>query len=599
MNTGQSENRLVGSIPKIGIRPVIDGRQRGVRESLEDPTLNLAKSVAKFLEENLRHSNGMPVECVLADTTIGGVAEAAKAEEKFQRQGVGVSLTITKSWTYGTETIDQNPLRPKAIWGFNGSERPGAVYLAAAAAGHNQKGLPVFKIYGQNVQDAEDRSIPEEVKEKILKFAKAGLAVATMRGKSYLAMGGVAMGIAGSIVDEEVFQDYLGMRNEYIDMSEFTRRIAENIYDQEEFEKALAWVQKNCSEGKDNNPEAEQASREEKDEQWKFVVKMTLIARDLMIGNSRLKELGYQEEAKGHNAIAAGFQGQRQWTDHFPNGDFMEAILNSSFDWNGIRESYIVATENDSLNAVPMLFNHLLTNRAQIFSDVRTFWSPEAVLRVTGKKLTGRAKNGIIHLINSGSTTLDGSGKMKDEAGNSVMKEFWDIKEEEVAACLKATEWRPANLGYFRGGGFSSQFLTEGGMPVTMSRLNTVKGLGPVLQIAEGYTVEIDPEIHEVLNQRTDPTWPTTWFVPNLTGKGAFKDVYSVMNNWGANHGAISYGHIGDQLITLAAMLRIPVNMHNVAAKRIFRPDAWNLFGTKNLESADYRACKNFGPLYR
>ncbi len=595
----KGEKRLIGSMPKIGIRPVIDGRQRGVRESLEDPTMDLAKSAAKFLEENLRHPNGMPVKCVVADTTIGGVAEAAKAEEKFQSEGVGVSLTVTKSWTYGTETIDQNPLRPKAIWGFNGSERPGAVYLAAAAAGHNQKGLPVFKIYGKDVQDAEDTTIPEEVKEKILKFSKAGLAVATMRGKSYLSMGGVAMGIAGSIVDEEVFQDYLGMRNEYIDMSEFTRRIEEDIYDQEEFEKALAWVKENCTEGKDNNPEAEQASRAEKDEQWEFVVKMTLIARDLMIGNPRLEELGYKEEANGHNAIAAGFQGQRQWTDHFPNGDFMEAILNSSFDWNGIREAYMMATENDSLNAVPMLFNHLLTNRAQIFSDVRTFWSPEAVERVTGKKLTGRAENGIIHLINSGSTTLDGTGKMKDEAGNSVMKEFWNISEEEVDACLEATEWRPANLGYFRGGGFSSQFLSEGGMPVTMARINTVKGLGPLLQIAEGYTVEIDPEIHEVLNQRTDPTWPTTWFVPNLTGEGAFKDVYSVMNNWGSNHGAISYGHIGDQLITLASMLRIPVNMHNVAEERIFRPDAWNLFGTKDLESADYRACKNFGPLYR
>lgn len=599
MSEVKGKKRLIGSMPKIGIRPTIDGRERGVRESLEAQTMSLAKRVAELLETKLRHPNGLPVECVIADTTIGGVAEAAKAEEKFQREGVGVSLSVTPSWCYGTETIDQNPLRPKAIWGFNGSERPGAVYLAAAAAGHNQKGLPVFKIYGKNVQDAETKNIPEDVKDKILKFAKAGLAAAIMRGKSYLSMGGVSMGIAGSIVDEEVFQDYLGMRNEYIDMSEFTRRIEEEIYDQKEFEKALVWVKENCKEGKDNNLESEQLSRKEKDKQWEFIVKMTIIARDLMIGNPKLKEIGFGEEANGHNAIAAGFQGQRQWTDHFPNGDFMEAILNSSFDWNGIREAYIMATENDSLNAVPMLFNHLLTNRAQIFSDVRTFWSPEAVERVTGKKLTGRAKNGIIHLINSGSTTLDGTGKMKDQAGNSVMKEFWEIEEKEVAACLEATEWRPASLGYFRGGGFSSQFLSEGGMPVTMARMNIVKGLGPVLQIAEGYTVEIDPEIHEVLNQRTDPTWPTTWFAPNLTGEGVFKDVYSVMNNWGANHGAISYGHIGDQLITLASMLRIPVNMHNVAADRIFRPDAWNLFGTKDLESADYRACKNFGPLYR
>ncbi|QTL99884.1 L-fucose isomerase [Iocasia frigidifontis] len=585
-------------MPKIGIRPTIDGRERGVRESLEEQTMNLAKSAARFLEENLCHANGLPVECVIADTTIGGVAEAAMAEEKFQKEGVGVSLTVTPCWCYGTETIDTDPLRPKAIWGFNGTERPGAVYLAAALAAHNQKGLPAFGIYGKDVQDAGDTSIPEDVQEKLLKFAKAALATATIKGKSYLSMGNVAMGIAGSIADEEVFQNYLGMRNEYVDMSEFIRRIEEGIYVQEEFERALKWVKENCQEGQDNNPQEEQQSRKEKDQQWKFVIKMAMIARDLMIGNPKLAELGYGEESHGHNAIAAGFQGQRQWTDHFPNGDFMEAILNSSFDWNGIREPFILATENDSLNAIPMLFGHLLTNTAQIFADVRTYWSPAAVERVTGKKLSGMAENGIIHLINSGSATLDGTGQQsKDE--KAVMKPFWEITDNEVDKCLQATSWCPASLGYFRGGGFSSQFLTKGGMPVTMSRMNSVKGLGPVLQIAEGYTVDIPADIHDILNQRTDPTWPTTWFVPKLTGKNAFKDVYSVMNNWGANHGAISYGHIGDLLITLASILRIPVNMHNIEEERIFRPDAWNLFGTKEQEGADYRACQNFGPLYK
>ncbi|WP_205739330.1 L-fucose isomerase [Halocella sp. SP3-1] len=598
MSNLKGKRRLIGAMPKIGIRPTIDGRERGVRESLEEQTMNLAKSAARFLEENLCHANGLPVECVIADTTIGGVAEAAMAEEKFQKEGVGVSLTVTPCWCYGTETIDTDPLRPKAIWGFNGTERPGAVYLAAALAAHNQKGLPAFGIYGKDVQDAGDTSIPEDVQEKLLKFAKAALVVATIKGKSYLSLGNVSMGIAGSIVDEEVFQNYLGMRNEYVDMSEFTRRIEEGIYDQKEFEKALKWVKKNCLEGKDNNPQKEQVSRKEKDQQWGFVVKMTMIARDLMIGNPRLAELGYGEESHGHNAIAAGFQGQRQWTDHFPNGDFMEAILNSSFDWNGIREPFILATENDSLNAIPMLFGHLLTNTAQIFADVRTYWSPVAVERVTGKKLSGMAENGIIHLINSGSATLDGTGQQsKDE--KAVMKPFWEITDNEVDKCLQATSWCPASLGYFRGGGFSSQFLTKGGMPVTMSRMNSVKGLGPVLQIAEGYTVDIPADIHDILNQRTDPTWPTTWFVPKLTGKNAFKDVYSVMNNWGANHGAISYGHIGDLLITLASILRIPVNMHNIEEERIFRPDAWNLFGTKEQEGADYRACQNFGPLYK
>lgn len=598
MQQNPPQKRLRGSLPKIGIRPVIDGRLRGVRESLEDQTMNMAKNAAKFLTENLRHPNGLPVECVIADTTIGGVAEAADCAEKFQREGVGVSLTVTPCWCYGTEVMDTDPLIPKAVWGFNGTERPGAVYLAAALAGYTQKGLPTFSIYGHDVQDNNDTSIPADVQEKLLRFAKAGLAVAEMRGKSYLALGAVSMGIAGSIVDQNFFADFLGMRNETVDMSEFVRRWEEGIYDKDEYEKALAWVKDNCKEGKDLNPPELQISRERKDWEWETVVKMTMIARDLMIGNPRLKELGFGEEALGHNAITAGFQGQRQWTDHFPNGDFLEAILNSSFDWNGIREAFVMATENDSLNGVAMLFGHLVTDTAQIFSDVRTYWSPEAVKRVTGKKLSGLAENGIIHLINSGSTTLDGTGQASDAKGNPVMKSFWELSAAEAQQCLDHTTWYPASQGYFRGGGFSSQFVTRGQMPITMSRVNLVKGLGPVLQIAEGWTVELPEKMHEVLNQRTDPTWPTTWFAPRLTGAGAFTDVYSVMANWGANHGAISFGHIGDRLITLAAMLRIPVNMHNVPAERIFRPSTWNAFGTEDPEGADYRACRNFGPLY-
>ncbi|HHW00331.1 MAG TPA: L-fucose isomerase [Clostridiaceae bacterium] len=594
----QPHNRLIGPMPKVGIRPVIDGRRRGVRESLENQTMNMAKAAARLISENLRHPNGLPVECVIADRCIGGIAEAAMADEKFAREGVGVSLSVTPCWCYGTETMDMDPYRPKAIWGFNGTERPGAVYLAAVLAAHSQKGLPAFGIYGRDVQDANDTSIPEDVKEKILRFVKAGLAVAYMRNKSYLSIGSVSMGIAGSMVDPGFFQDYLGMRNEYVDMSEIIRRIDEEIYDKEEYARALQWVKENCKEGADNNPPEIQKSREEKDKQWEFVVKMTMIARDLMIGNPKLAEMGYEEEAMGHNAIASGFQGQRQWTDHFPNGDFMEAMLCSSFDWNGIREPFIVATENDCLNGVAMLFGHLLSDRAQLFSDVRTYWSPEAVKRVTGKAPTGLAENGFIHLINSGATTLDGTGQQTDKDGNPVMKPYWEITPEDAAKCLDATSWRPASLGYFRGGGFSSNFLTKGGMPVTMSRINLVKGLGPVLQIAEGYTVELPEDVHHILDMRTDPTWPTTWFVPRLTGKGAFKDVYSVMANWGANHGAISYGHIGADLITLASMLRIPVCMHNVPEEKIYRPSSWSAFGTTDLEGADYRACMNFGPLY-
>ena len=591
-------NRNIGRLPKVGIRPVIDGRERGVRESLEVQTMNMAKAAAKLIEENLRFPGGEKVECVIADTTIGGVAEAAMCADKFEREGVAVSLTVTPAWCYGTEVMDSHPSIPKAVWGFNGTERPGAVYLAAALAGYTQKGLPAFGIYGRDVQDAGDQNIPDDVKEKLLRFVKSALVVAQMKGKSYLSLGYTSMGIAGSMVNPDFFQDYLGMRTEFVDMTEVKRRIDEEVYDKEEYAKALAWTKENCIEGDDFNKPEMQSNRERKDWEWEIVVKMTLIFRDLMIGNPKLKEAGFGEEALGRNAIAGGFQGQRQWTDYYPNGDFSEAILCSSFDWNGIREAFVFATENDSLNAVPMLFGHLLTNTAQIFSDVRTYWSPEAVKRVTGVELTGLAKDGFIHLINSGPTTLDATAQQKDKDGNPVMKPFWEISEEEAKLCLENTRWCPGEKEYFRGGGYSSQFKTAGKMPVTMSRVNLVKGLGPVLQLAEGYTIELEDAVHNVLDRRTNPTWPTTWFVPNLTGSGAFKDVYSVMANWGANHGAISYGHIGADLITLASLLRIPVCMHNVEDEKIFRPSAWNAFG-ESKEGADYRACANFGPVYR
>jgi len=590
--------RLVGRLPKIGIRPTIDGRRKGVREALENQTMNMARSAAEFLSKNIKHSNGLPVECVIADTTIGGVSEAAMAEEKFEKEGVGLSITVTPSWCYGAETMDMNPFTPKAVWGFNGTERPGAVYLAAVLAAYSQKGIPAFGIYGKDVQDAGDNSIPEDVKGKLLQFAKAGLSVATMKGKSYLSMGSVSMGIAGSIVDPSFFEDYLGMRCEYVDMCEFIRRIDEEIYDKKEYLRALDWVKKNCREGKDNNPAKIQRSRVQKDKDWEFVVKMTIIARDLMVGNTNLEEYGFGEEALGHNAIAAGFQGQRHWTDHFPNGDFLETMLNSSFDWNGIRESLIMSTENDAQNAVSMLFGHLLTDTAQIFTDVRTFWSPEAVKRVTGYNLEGYAASGIIHLSNSGSAALDGTGEQEIN-GKAALKPYWEITDEEARKCLANSQFRPASVEYFRGGGFSANFLTKGGMPVTMIRLNLIKGLGPVLQLAEGFTVQLPDDVCKTLSDRTDPTWPTTWFAPRITGKGAFKDTYAVMNSWGANHSVISYGHIGSQLITLASMLRIPIALSNADEDKILRPSTWGAFGTKDLEGADYRACKNFGPLYK
>lgn len=596
MKVSKPVNRLRGGLPKIGIRPTIDGRCDGVRESLEAQTMGMAKNVAKFLVKELRHPNGAKVECVIADSCIGGVAEAAMAADKFEREGVGVSLTVTPCWCYGSETMDMTPGIPKAVWGFNGTERPGAVYLAAVLAAHSQKGIPAFGIYGRDVQDAGDKTIPADVQEKLLRFAKAGLAVARMRGKSYLSLGAVSMGIAGSIINEDFYQDYLGMRNEYVDMTEFVRRVDEKIYDEAEFKRAIKWVKANCKEGKETNPAGKRFGRKRKDEVWEYCVKMTMIARDLMVGNEKLAKLGFPEEALGRNAIAAGFQGQRQWTDHFPNGDFMESVLCSSFDWNGIRQPYILATENDSLNGVAMLFGHLLTGTAQGFSDVRTFWSPEAVKRVSGHALKGNAAGGLIHLINSGATCLDATGAQKVK-GKSAMKPYWDITAAEVEKCLDATAWGPAVTEYFRGGGFSSTFLTEGGMPITMSRINLVKGLGPVLQIAEGHTVTLPAKVNKTLDERTNPTWPTTWFSPRLTGTGPFNDVYSVMANWGANHGAFSFGHVGADLITMASMLRIPVCMHNVDENAIYRPSSWAAFGMDS-EGSDYRACANFGPLY-
>ena len=591
--------RFQGEWPKIGIRPTIDGRMGGVRESLENQTMNMAKSVVDLLTSTLRYPDGSPVQCVVADSTIGRVAESAACAEKFRREGVGITISVTPSWCYGSETMDMEPHTIKAVWGFNGTERPGAVYLAAVLAGHAQKGLPAFGIYGHDVQDGGTTEIPVDVREKLLRFAKAALAVATMRGKSYLSIGSVCMGIAGSVVNTDFFEDYLGMRCESVDEVEIIRRMTEGIYDKEEYESALAWAKTHCKEGKDTiNRDDLKKDRAANDKDWEFIVKMTLIVRDLMIGNPKLKEMGFGEEALGHNALAAGFQGQRQWTDFYPNGDFTEAILNSSFDWTGIRAPYILATENDSLNGTAMLFGYLLTNTAQIFADVRTYWSPEAVERVTGKKLEGLASGGMIHLINSGAASLDGSGRQSDEEGKPVMKPFWDISQAEAKSCLDATTWMPANREYFRGGGFSSKFLTRGGMPCTMVRLNLIKGLGPVLQIAEGWTVDLDPDVHKILDERTDKGWPTTWFVPRLTDDPNFKDVYSVMNNWGANHGSISSGHIGADLITLASMLRIPVCMHNVPSDDIYRPAAWSAFGM-DKEGADYRACQVYGPLYK
>ena len=596
-----AESRLIGSYPVIGIRPTIDGR-RGkikVRESLEEQTMNMAKSAAKLIEENVFYSNGEHVKVIIADTTIGRVAEAAACEDKFKKAGVDITLTVTPCWCYGAETMDMNPLTIKAVWGFNGTERPGAVYLASVLATHAQKGLPAFGIYGHEVQEADDTTIPQDVQEKILRFARAAVAVATMRGKSYLQIGSVTMGIGGSIISPEFFEEYLGMRVESVDEVEIIRRMEKGIYDEKEYQKALKWVKEKCKPDFDKNPKEMQKTAAEKEKDWEFTAKMACIIKDLYNGNKNLPK-GCEEEAVGHNAIVGGFQGQRQWTDFYPNCDFPESILNSSFDWNGAREPYILGTENDTLNATSMLFMKLLTGRAQMFADVRTYWSGEAVKRVTGYEIEGKAKeaDGFIHLINSGACCVDACGEVKDERGNAVMKKWWEVTDKDIDTMMNATTWPYADLGYFRGGGYSSRFVTRAEMPATMIRLNLIKGLGPVLQIVEGWTVKLPDEVTDKLWKRTDYTWPCTWFTPRVTCKGAFKSAYDVMNNWGANHGAISYGHIGADLITMCSMLRIPVCMHNVDEKDIYRPAAWNAFGM-DKEGQDYRACAAYGPLYK
>ncbi len=597
-----AKSRLIGDYPVIGIRPIIDAR-RGmlkVRESLEDQTMNMAKAAAELFTSNLKYTNGEPVKVVIADTTIGRVAEAAACADKFQKAGVSITLSVTPCWCYGSETMDMDPTTIKGVWGLNATERPGAVYLAAVLAGHAQKGLPAFGIYGHDVQDADDTVIPEDVKEKLLRFGRAAVAVATMKGRSYLQIGSICMGIAGSTINPDVFEDYFGLRVESVDEVEIIRRMTEGIYDEAEFQKALAWTKANCPEGFDKNPVEAQKTPEQKEADWEFVVKMMCIIKDLMNGNPNLPQ-GREEEMVGHNAIAAGFQGQRQWTDFYPNCDFAEALLNTTFDWNGAREPYILATENDTLNGMGMLLMKLLTNRGQIFADVRTYWSGDAVKRVTGYELEGKAKDadGFIHLINSGAACLDASGVSKDAEGNPVMKPWYEVTEEDQKAMLAATTWNAADQGYFRGGGYSSRFVTKAEMPCTMIRLNIIKGLGPVMQIAEGWTIALPDEVTDVLWKRTDYTWPCTWFAPRCDGKeGPFKTAYDVMNNWGANHGAISYGHIGADLITMCSMLRIPVCMHNVPEEKIFRPAAWNAFGM-DKEGQDYRACATYGPMYK
>ncbi|MDO4496198.1 MAG: L-fucose isomerase [Oscillospiraceae bacterium] len=597
-----AKSRLIGDYPVIGIRPIIDGR-RGplkVRESLEEQTMNMAKTAKALFEENLRYSNGEPVKVVISNTTIGRVAEAAACAAQFKKEGVDITLSVTPCWCYGAETMDMDPNTIKGVWGFNATERPGAVYLASVLAAHAQKGLPAFGIYGKDVQDADDTTLPDDVKEKLLRFARAAVAAATMRGKSYLQIGSICMGIAGSSIDPNFIEEYLGMRVESVDEVEIIRRMTEGIYDEEEFQRALKWTKEKCKEGFDKNPEFVRKSDEQKEKDWEFTVKMMCIIKDLMNGNPNLPE-GREEETVGHNAIAAGFQGQRQWTDFYPNADFAEAMLNTSFDWNGTREPYILATENDVLNGLGMLFMKLLTNRPQMFADVRTYWSADSVKRVTGYDIEGVAKDagGFIHLINSGACCLDACGEVKDENGNGIIKEWYNVTDEDAEKILAATTWNAADNGYFRGGGFSSRFLTRAQMPATMIRLNIVKGLGPVLQVAEGWTVNLPDEVSDILWKRTDYTWPCTWFAPRCDGKGPFKSAYDLMNNWGANHGAISYGHIGADILTMASILRIPVALHNVPEEKIFRPAAWGAFGTKDLEGADFRACAAYGPMYK
>jgi len=588
----------LNKLPVIGIRAVIDPRRK-VYNRTYGQTQDMASSVADYLSDHVKYPNSLPLKCVVYQKCVSNIVEAQECSDYFKHLNVGAVITVATGWCYPLETMLLDAGIPHAVWGFNGTERPGAVFLAALTAACNLKGLPMFKIYGKEVREKDDKRIPEDVGRKLLSFTRAALAASLMKGKSYLSLGTVSMGISGCISDELFFQQYLGMRISYVDMSEIQRRMNKGIYDPEELSKAIEWFSNNCKEGVDYNDPSLMHTKEQKAEDARDSIKLAIIVKDMMKGNQKLQDMGYEEEAAGYGAVAGGFQGQRAWTDQNANGDFMEAILNSTFDWNGRREPIVIATENDSSNAVSMLFGYLLTHTPQIFCDVRTYWSPETVKRITGEELEGRAKGGMIHLLNSGAAALEGSGCLTKD-GKPVIKPYWEMTEDDIKSCLQSTRWSPAMLDQFLAGGFSSTYSTKGEMPVTITRLNMVYGIGPVLQIAEGYTYEASPNIHMNLLGRTDPTWPSTWFVPNtIPGDAAYNDVYSVMESWGANHCSMSYGHIGSELITLASMLRIPVTMHNVETNNLFRPALWKAYGTKELEAADRYACAALGPLYK
>ncbi len=584
----------VYTYPKIGIRPTIDGRENGVRESLEVQTMTMANTLKSHIENNYCYPDGTPVQVVVAESTIGRYKEATDCEELFEKNNVCASITVTPCWCYGMEVIDLHPTRIKAVWGFNGTERPGAVFLNAVLSAHNQLGLPAFGIYGSEVMDNDRTDIPDDVIPKIDKFIKGALAVGQLKNKSYLQIGGVSMGIAGSLVDFSLFQKYFNMNVVQVDMIEIMRRIDEGIFNPNEFETARAWVSENCTEIPDINKEHLKLTDLEIEEGLDFVTKMTLIIKDMMHGNEWLRNNGYNEEGLGNNSIAGGFQGQRQWTDYLPNGDFSETILNSSFDWNGPKSPTILSTENDALNGITMLFGHLLTNTAQVFCDVRTYWSPEAIKNLGNFTIDENLEDGMLHLINSGSAALDGTGKMRDENGNPVIKPFYDVTDEDMKNCLQATKWPVANREYFRGGGFSTNYLSEGEIPFTMTRVNLVNG-EPSIQIIEGKSIEISNDLYNAINDRTDPTWPSTFFIPN---ENTPLSTYEVMNNWGANHCVLTYGHVGDLFITLASMLRIPVSLHNIEEDRIYRPTMWTHYGTLDKTGSDFRTCEKLGPLY-
>lgn len=601
-----STRRLVGQTPTIAITPVADGRA-GAYESNVAGTWRMAEKVSRLIESRVRLPDGTAPRVVVAPEIVYGPRSGALAQEYFQREGVSANIWVSRSWSYSDELMSAcigigSTEWQQAAYGLNQTDRPGAVWLKAFCAAMDEKKRPIFSIYNPDLED-ESGDLSPYVAGRILRFARAAVAAAEMRGKNYLSVGGVSMGIIGSDARRNSFLQTFGMGTVSVDMVAIRGRIDQGFYDHEELESAFKFMKKNF---KFSFDESQGPRPRDLDELIRETLRMTIIVRDLMIGNPKLasskvgKAQGFKanvERAQGANAIMAGTQGQRQWTDLYPNFDVTESILNSSFDWNGFRAPFVVATENDSKNGIGMLAANLVSGgMSQLFADIRTNWTPESVKKATGKDISRIAPQGFIDKRNSGAGALEYAldlfGLVKGGAGMSVqdvaeaVRADANIQDRLIRDACAGTTYMTAALEYFPGDGLSSHFRTPGGIPMTAYRYNMI-GDELTCSVVEGATVELPRDVADCIGRITDRTWPETYWVPR--GMSSFE----YMSRIGPNHDGNSFGLIGADLLTLNAMLRVPVDMHNVPREDIFRPTFWDRCG-----GDDFRACEKLGPVY-